>query len=232
MFRYLLLVLVSAVPLSCLRRTLYRILFGFKIAKTARIGMFNLLDIRELVMKDHAEIRGFGNVFLSMHRVEMDEYARIGAPRVGLNLFRGRANKENAKPASLKLGKCSLIELMHYFDNCGDIILGDNSVIGGIKCVFFTHALYKDEYDPIEIGENVYVGSNCLFQMGVRVPTNAVVGMGSVLVKSIEQEGSLIAGVPAQVVRENAGFSMKEAMQLRHTPYSEDGRVVVPEKMR
>ena len=231
MLRYLLLVVVSLVPLSGVRKTLYRALFGFKIAKTAKIGMFNLLDIRQLTMKEHAEIRGFGNVFMSMYRVEMDEYARIGAPRVGLNLFRGTANKGHVAPAGLKMGKCALIELMHYFDTCGDIILGDNAIIGGIKCVFFTHALYKDEYDPIEIGENVYVGSNCLFQMGVKVPANAVVGMGSVLVKPIEQEGALIAGVPARVVRENAGFSMKQAMQLRRKPFAENGKVIVPEKV-
>jgi acetyltransferase-like isoleucine patch superfamily enzyme len=228
MWRHLLLLLVSAVPLPSLRRALYRALFGFQIAKTAKIGMFNLLDTRELVMKAHAEIRGFGNVFMSVQRVELEEYARIGAPRVGLNLFRGRANKTASPPASLRLGRCSVIELFHYFDVCADIDIGDNVVIGGIRSVFFTHALYKDTYEPIVVGDDVYVGSNCLFQMGVTIAPRCIVGLGSVVVKSIDQPDSLVAGVPAKVVKANTGFDMRAALKLRRRPHWDGERVVPP----
>ncbi len=224
-----LLVFISAVPFARLRNVLYRRLFGFEIARSARIGMFNLLDIEKLVMKDHAEIRGIGNVFMSMYRVEMDEYARIGAPRVGLNMFRGTANKRHIPSASFRMGKCSLIELFHYFDNCGDIVIGENTVIGGIKSVFFTHALYKDEYEPIVLGDNVYVGSNCLFQMGVTIPNKAVIGLGSVLVSPVEEEGAFIAGVPAKVIKRDAEFDMQAAMALRRKPYSVDGEIILPD---
>jgi acetyltransferase-like isoleucine patch superfamily enzyme len=226
--RQLMLLFVALVPFMRLRLFLYRLLFGFKIAKTAKIRMFNFLDIRELVMKDHAEIRGFGNAFMSMYRLELDEYARIGAPRVGLNFFRGTANKRHIPAAGMKLGKCSVIELFHYFDNCGEIEIGNNVVIGGIRSVFFTHALYKDSYEPIVIKDDVYVGSNCLFQMGVTIAERCVVGLGSVVVKPIDQPDSFIAGVPARVAKENMGFDMRSAMKLRRRPYWDGSRVVLP----
>jgi acetyltransferase-like isoleucine patch superfamily enzyme len=228
MLRQLLLVFVSLVPIMRLRLFMYRAFFGFKIARTAKIRMFNFLDTRELVMKDHAEIRGFGNVFMSMYRVELDEHARIGAPRVGLNFFRGTANKRHIPPAGLRLGKCSVIELFHYFDVCGEIVIGNNVVIGGIRSVFFTHALYEDEYEPIVLKDDVYVGSNCLFQMGVTIPERCVIGLGSVLVRPIEQAGAFIAGVPARVAKEDMGFDMRAAMRLRRRPYWDGERVVLP----
>ena len=113
------------------RHFLYRELFGFKIGTHAKIGMLNLLDIKTLVMEDHATIRGVGNIFINVHRVEMGRYSRIGGPRIGSNLFRGTTNKKDYPPSVLKMGNCSVIELFHYFDLCGDIIIGHNVVVGG-----------------------------------------------------------------------------------------------------
>jgi acetyltransferase-like isoleucine patch superfamily enzyme len=228
MLRYLMLAFVSVVPFMGLRCALYRVFFGFKLARSAKIRMFSFLDTRQLVMKDHAEIRGFGNVFLGMYSVEMDEHSRIGAPRIGLNFFRGTANKGHLAPAGLRIGKCSVVELFHYFDVCGEVTIGNNVVIGGIRSVFFTHAFHKASYDPIVIKDNVYVGSNCLFQMGVTIPENCVVGLGSVVVKSIDRANSFVAGVPARVVKENSDFDMRAAMERRRRPYWDKDRIIIP----
>jgi hypothetical protein len=228
MVRFFFLVLVSLVPVSTWRIFLYRGLFGFKISKNARIGMFNMLDVKSLTMKDNAEIRGIGNVFMSLHRVEMEEYSRIGGPRVGMNLFRGTANKKNYPPAVIRIGKCSIIELFHYFDLCGDVLIGDNVVIGGIRSVFFTHSVHKPEFAPIVIGDDVYIGSNCLFQMGSSIPAKAAVGMGSVVIKPIETEDSLVAGNPAKVVKEHFGYSAERAFKLRKKTYHKNGEFVHP----
>jgi len=228
MGRIIFLVLVSIVPFSRFRRILYNTLFGFEISKTAKIGILNLLDTQALVMKDYSEIRGIGNIFLGVHRLEMDQYSRIGGPRVGLNLFRGTANKKDYPSAVFKIGKCSAIELFHYFDLCGDIIIGENVVIGGIRSVFFTHSFYKSEFEPIKISSNVYIGSNCVFQMGTIIPENSVVGIGSVVVKPIKTSGSLIAGVPAVVVKENLDFRSDEAFKLRKKVYYKNGEFIHP----
>jgi len=225
MIRLLALVFISMVPVAVCRRFLYRKLFGFKIDKNAEIGMFNLLDIKTLVMEDKAKIRGIGNIFMNVHRVEMGRYSRIGGPRIGINLFRGTANKKDYPPSVLKIGKCSVIELFHYFDLCGDIIIGNNVVVGGIKSVFFTHSFHKPEFDPIMLGDNCYIGTNCLFQMGTRILNNSVVGMGSVITEYFEEDDCFIAGVPAKVIKKSYGFSPERAFQLRKIPFYKDGKV-------
>ena len=116
MIRFFSLIFVSLVPFAVFRLFLYRKFFGFKIGKNVKIGMLNLLDIKTLVMEDNTQIRGIGNIFMSVHRLEMEPYSRIGGPRIGMNLFRGTANKRNYPPSVLKIGKCSVVELFHYFD--------------------------------------------------------------------------------------------------------------------
>jgi carbonic anhydrase/acetyltransferase-like protein (isoleucine patch superfamily) len=231
MMRLFGLALVSLVPGWPLRRLLYRTLFRFDIASSARVGMLNLLDIRVLTMEEGAAIRGVGNIFMSVDRVEMGPYSRIGSPRVGLNLFRGTANKRGYPPSTFRLGACSLITLFHYFDLCGDVTFGVNCVVGGIRSVFFTHTLYLPQFEPLTIGDNVYVGSNAMFQMGVTIPSNCVIGMGAVVVKTVDEPDSLIAGNPARVVRSAYGYDSKAAFKLRAKPYSEDGRILMPDQM-
>ncbi len=228
MMKFFFLISISIIPFSKLRIFLYKKLFGFKIGKNAKIGMLNLLDIETLIMEDNTEIRGIGNIFLSMHKVEMKKYSRIGGPRLGMNFFRGTANKKDYPPSVLELGYCTVIELLHYFDLCGNIFIGDNTVIGGIKSVFFTHSIHKPEFDPIIIGDNVYVGSNCLFQMGTRIPDNSALGMGSVVINPIENENTLIAGVPAKVVKENFDYCAEKAFMLRKKVFYKNGKFIQP----
>lgn len=217
--KLIILIVIACLPFHYFRRFLYRKILGFKLAPTSKIDMFNLLDIQELCMDEQSHIRGFGNIFLSVHRAEFAPYSRIGGPRVGLNLFRGTANKENYPPARFQLGPCSIIELFHYFDLCSDIIIGSNVVVGGIKSVFFTHTLYKPEFKPIHIKDDTYIGSNCLFQMDVSIPPRCVLGLGSVIVDRFEDENTFIAGVPAKIVRKDYGYNAREAFCMRGLYY-------------
>ncbi len=222
------LVLVAITPGWPLRRFLYRTLFGFTIARGARIGMLNILDIRSLEMDEGASIRGIGNVFMSVHSVRMGPYSRIGSPRVGMNLFRGTANKPTYPTATLTLGPCSLVTLFHYFDLCGDITFGANCVVGGIRSVFFTHTLYMPQFEPITIGDRVYIGSNSLFQMGAGIASDSIVGLGSIVISNINEADALVAGSPARVVRSNYGYDAKSAFALRRKHFWENGVVVPP----
>lgn len=222
------LILTSITPGWPLRRLLYRRLFGFRIAGDARIGMLNLLDIRDLEMAEGASIQGIGNVFMSVHSLKMGPYSRIGSPRVGMNLFRGTANKKGYPPSTLALGPCSLITLFHYFDLCGDITFGANCVVGGIRSVFFTHTLYLPQFEPINIGDRVYIGSNCLFQMGAAIASDSIVGLGSIVVSAIAEPDALVVGSPARVARSNYGYDAKAAFALRRKRYWENGTIIEP----
>lgn len=54
---------------------------------------------------------------------------------------------------------------------------------------------------PIEIGDRVWIGSNVQVKKGVTIGDGAVVASGSVVTTDVES-GTLVAGVPAQRVRD------------------------------
>lgn len=232
MGRVVLLAIIGVLPGWPLRRALYRALFGYRFGKGARIAAFNVIDARTLTMAEGAKIRGAGNIVLNLHELDMGPYATIGGPRQGGNRVRGTANKPSYPHAALRVGPCAIVELEHYFDVCADIEIGANVVLGGLRSVFFTHTFHEPEFRPIRIGRDVYVGSNAKFQMGVSVADGCIVGLGAVVVKDIETPGALAAGVPAKVVREDAGYDPRAAFAMRRRPYFDGERVVMPEPVR
>ena len=57
-----------------------------------------------------------------------------------------------------------------------------------------------DVVKPICIGNNVFIGSQCIIMPGVNVGDNVVIGAGSVVTKSLESNG-VYAGVPARFIK-------------------------------
>lgn len=57
-----------------------------------------------------------------------------------------------------------------------------------------------DVFGKIVIGDNVFIGFNAIVMPGVVIGDNCVVGAGSVVTKSVPS-GSVVAGVPAKVIR-------------------------------
>ena len=226
MFRLAILALISAIPGWPLRRPLYRALFGYRFGPGARIAMFSVVDAQKLSMAEGAKIRGAKNLLLNLHELDMGAYATIGGPRFGGNRVRGTAHKPSYPAAAFRLGACSIVELEHYFDLCADIELGSNVVIGGLGSVFFTHTFHRAQFEPIRIGDDVYVGSNCRFQMGTSIADGCIVGMGAVVVKPLEASGALVGGVPARVIAEDAEYDAAAAFALRSRPYFDGERVV------
>jgi acetyltransferase-like isoleucine patch superfamily enzyme len=53
---------------------------------------------------------------------------------------------------------------------------------------------------PIKVGNNVYLGINCLILPGVTIGDNVIVGAGSVVTRDIPAN-SVAAGVPARVIK-------------------------------
>lgn len=53
---------------------------------------------------------------------------------------------------------------------------------------------------PIEIGENVFIGCNCIILKGSKIGNNCVIGAGSVVAGTFE-DNCVIAGNPARVMR-------------------------------
>jgi len=55
---------------------------------------------------------------------------------------------------------------------------------------------------PITIGSLVYIGSEIRMAPGSSIPARSIVGIGSVITARLEEEGKLIAGVPAKTIKE------------------------------
>lgn len=88
------------------------------------------------------------------------------------------------------------------------ISIGDNvTITSGVK--FITHdgstILMRDKkgrrffYAPIEIGNNVFIGTNSIIMPGVKIEDRVIVAAGSVITKSVPS-GSIVAGVPARII--------------------------------
>lgn len=66
------------------------------------------------------------------------------------------------------------------------------------------HKIVREDYrvsKPIEIGQNVWIGSRATILKGVKVGSGAVVATGAVVTKDVPEK-SLVGGIPARVIRE------------------------------
>jgi acetyltransferase-like isoleucine patch superfamily enzyme len=57
-----------------------------------------------------------------------------------------------------------------------------------------------DIVKPIYIGDNVFIGSNCIIMPGVTIGSNIVVGAGSIVTKDLPSD-AVYAGVPARYIK-------------------------------
>jgi acetyltransferase-like isoleucine patch superfamily enzyme len=208
------LALVALLP-NLVKRRLYRWCFGFVIADGARIGVA-LLDASEVRIGPGTRI-GHLAVLLRVGRFETGAHAQVGP----LNLIRGgervtlgdystvmRFNVLNAIPdhdctteprSILELGDGAFIVSGHRIDFTDAVRIGKNVIVGGRNSSFWTHN--RQQTAPIEIGDFCYIGSEVRLAPGAALPDRCILGLGSVLVGRIEEPGTLVAGVPARVVR-------------------------------
>ncbi len=64
--------------------------------------------------------------------------------------------------------------------------------------------------DPVEIGENVFIGTNATILKGVTIGRNAVIGAGSVVSRDIP-DNAVAAGVPCRIIGSVQGRTFEEA---------------------
>lgn len=60
---------------------------------------------------------------------------------------------------------------------------------------------------PIEIGDNVWIGANCVVLPGVKIGTNVVIGAGSIVTKDIP-DNSIAVGNPCKVIKEKKPYAV------------------------
>jgi acetyltransferase-like isoleucine patch superfamily enzyme len=122
-------------------------------------------------------------------------------------------------------------------ENC-TVHIGANSTFGGIRivnvgkhnavsigsdCLFSdnielwasdTHAIMNEKKEhinpekPVRIGNNVWVGSRVIILKGVSIDDGSIIGMGSVVTKSVPAN-VISAGYPNRTIKENVSWKLE-----------------------
>lgn len=197
---------------TALRKKAYKWAFGYEFSPSAalsrftlvtaqklvmrqnsKIGPFNLIDSKVVILDRGAEIRS-RNILINLAYTKLHEQATI----VTANKFVGprRLNVHTNFDSSLELGNDSAITFGHYFDLFESIVFGDNVVVGGIGSQFWTHGFNNMRQrisGSIEVGDWCYFGSRILVNPNVNICDNVTVGGGSVVHKSIGSSGLYVS---------------------------------------
>ena len=214
--RLMLLAAIAVLPSSWKPR-IYARLFGYRIHRSARIGV-TILDAGEVDIGADVTI-GHGNLVLRVGRLTIGERTRIGF----LNVLRGgdhievgryvdilRRNEltsivdleldpEAAPDPRLRIGDGSVVTDGHRLDFTDRIELGRRVIIGGRASSLWTHN--RQLTAPIRVGDRTYVGSECRLAPGAVLPARSIVALGSVVSGQLTEGDSLIGGVPASRLR-------------------------------
>lgn len=93
----------------------------------------------------------------------------------------------------------------------GTVHIGRNTLIGGFVTIIDGNHVFSDSASPvktqggvqkpIDIGEDVWIGTNSVILQGVRIGDHAVVAANATVTKDVP-DWAVVAGTPARVIRD------------------------------
>ena len=187
------LILIRNLPFNFVRVFLYKFFFNYQIGKNVKIGRKTTICCENVKIGNNVVI-GYHNS-ISCKNLEIGDFTSIlrGNTIIGGGDF--------------KIGTYSRIIYDHYFDVWNSITIGNKTWIAGKNSQFWTHGSIHTKKNDRDLGiyfaDNIYVGSNCSFAPGVKIESTNLIGLGSVINKSFLENNTIIAGNPAQIVKEN-----------------------------
>src|SRR3989442_2618297 len=212
--RLTLLAFIALLP-SFLKRSCYRLFFGYHIGKRVRIGL-SIVDAQECQLDDDVSI-GDLKLIIRVSKLDVGYHVKIG----NLNIIRGgeevrlgryseiiRLNEINSisEPEVVNpidprflLGAGSIITTGHKIDFTDRVEIGRRSILGGRNSSLWTHNRQRTR--PIEIGDFAYIGSEIRVAPGGAIPARSIVGIGAVITSKLKEEEFLFAGVPAKPIK-------------------------------
>jgi len=125
--------------------------------------------------------------------------------------------------AFIRIGVDSLVGEYSVIRGQGGVTIGDRVYTSPGTQIIAVNHIFNDPQRPfveqgitaegIVIEDDVWLGSNCVITDGVRVGKGAVVAAGAVVTKDVLPH-TIVAGVPAKVLREIDGSQSLEGMEI------------------
>lgn len=113
--------------------------------------------------------------------------------------------------ARLEIGENCCINV-NFSVTCGSSIkIGNNVFIGqnvSIRDTHGDHFINTPDYQntkPVEIGDHVWIASDAMIMPGVKIGAGSIVAARSLVTKDVPA-GTMVAGIPAKVIRKNVQF--------------------------
>ena len=235
MFKKTVTFLVCLIPFNIVKILLLKFI-GHRVSFSSRIGV-SLVFVPRIDMEKGASIGSFN--FIRCNGLQMGKKSKIkklniikGSLLVKLGNFSGvsylnKIGNSNAQEfidnqAVFKLGMNSFIVRSNFLDITRSIKIGENSILAGKGTQLWTHGFYHADQGhervridgSINIGNNVYVGSSCIFNPGVSVGNSIHIGAGSVISKDLDKPGMYVSQGLRHI--ENSLEKIKSKLQFSH----------------
>jgi acetyltransferase-like isoleucine patch superfamily enzyme len=185
-----------------IRRRALTLFFGYRIERTARIGLAWIFP-RRLELAAGSSI-GHLTVCRGIDLVRLEERAMIGR----LNWITGFPTGESRHFADvpnrlpeLRLGEHAAVTHRHLIDCTHSVTIGAFSTVAGFRSQILSHSIDIDrgrqDAQPIQIGNYCFLGTDCVVLGGSTLPDYSVLAAKSLLNKSLPNTYTLYGGVPA-----------------------------------
>lgn len=97
-----------------------------------------------------------------------------------------------------------------FFNGANGIEIGEGTIFSQNVVISSTGHDFQDiskgtENSPIKIGKDVWIGANTVIMPGIVIADDCIVGAGSIVTKSFTEQGCVIAGAPAKVLKKKGG---------------------------
>lgn len=166
------------------------------MAKNTRIGHFNLINCRRIVMRESSYFGRANIVKVPVSILFLEKSAIDNGNEVV------RAEKSTSYSSSiLKLGIFLKITVSHKIDCMRSILIGDYTAFAGVCSQVWTHGYYHEATGPgrfrvdgkAVIGNNVYTGLFGVVSMGVTIADAVTVGSHSSVSKNLLKPGIYVS---------------------------------------
>lgn len=183
-----------------IRRVVLRVLLGFDLAPSCRIG-FSLVLAQRVALGARSRI-GHLTFVRGLAQLQMDADAVVGNLN-WITAYDGSVHfaHQLRRDPSLFLGPAAAITNRHLIDCTDAIRIGEGAIVAGFRSQLLTHqvdmATALQISRPVTIGKCCFVGTGVMILPGSQLPDYCVVGAGSTLRGVMSGSFQIFSGVPA-----------------------------------